>query len=263
MTEAGVSAGRSSRYNTGAPTLGEYIAQLDRRLKALESGGGKGNTSIDSGQLVLKAGATLVVRRQLDDGIVARIGNTNDDVWGVQAVNPNVGGEGATLFLAGASEPGGAYEGGIVNVVDHQGDAVVSLGTNWGLGTPGFDYAFAPTTAHATPTQSTTSGTFAAMWTIFGYAYHPFLTISYLVQNDAATTSEVRARDTWYSNPTTDPRSFGAAAFSYDTFAMEHKNDAAGNPPSAGMLFKVDLEMRRVSGAGACRIQLLSVNGAG
>jgi hypothetical protein len=263
MTRPGLSSGRSTRYNTGDPTISDLLSQFDRRLKALESGGGKGNTSIDSGELTLKSGATLIVRRDLDDGVVARIGNIDGNVWGMQANNPNTGGDGTPMFVAGASEPGGFDEGGVVNVIDHQGVVVVSLGDNWGLGGPGFDYPFAPTSVHATPSASTTSGTFAGLWTVYGYAAHPFLTLSYLIQNDAATTSEVRARDTYFSDPTTTPISYGASAFQYDSITLEHINDVSGGPPSSGFLFKIDLEMRRVSGGGACRLQLLSVNGVG
>ena len=243
--------------------MGDIINDVLRRLRALESGGGKGNTSIDTGELTLKSGATLIVRRQLDDGVVARIGNIDGDVWGIQANNPNTGGDGTPMFVAGASEPGGLYEDGIADTIDRQGSTVVGLGAHWGLSDPGFSYPFALTSVHATPTASTTSGSFAGLWTVYGYAAHPFLTLSYLVQNDAATTSEVRVRDTYFSNPTSGAVAYGASAFQYGSISMEHKNDVSGNPPSSGFLFKVDLEMRRVSGAGTCRIQLLSVNGFG
>jgi hypothetical protein len=241
--------------------MGDIIAQFDRRLKALESGGGKGNTSIDSGELTLKSGATLIVRRQLDDGIVARIGNIDGDVWGIQANNPNTGGDGSPMFVAGASEPGGVDEGGVVDVIDHNGSSVVSLGVNWGLSSPSFDYPFALSSVHATPSASTTSGSFASLWTVYGQGFHPFLELSYLVQNDVGTTSEVRARDTAFSNPTTAPNAHGSGAFVYSQLFYEHENDFAGGPPYAGFLFKIDLEMRRVSGAGTARLQLLSVNG--
>lgn len=258
----------SGRYNTGdEDNLAKQVAELRKRVADLEAGNRIGATTIDRGSLVVASGASVNVLRPLDGGTVIRVGDTQDlGLWGIAVFNPNPDFPVSNpIFEAGTTDPDGFFPDGLVNVIDHQGDFVFALGYPFGLSRPYGAYTFFPTSGIGTPSLSTTSGTFAGLWTVYGYSMHPGISVAYIIQNDVGTTSEVRLRDAFNSNPTTTPTAWGSGAYSFGNAFYQHLSPAAApsDPPFAGMLFQTDLEVRRTSGAGTVRIQILSALGSG
>lgn len=255
----------SGRYNTGDDdNLAQQVAELKKRVADLESGNRIGSTAIDQGNLVVSSGASINVLRPTDDGIIARIGDLQDlGIWGISVHNPNpVFPVTNPMFSVGASDVDGIFPAGQINMLDSRGNFIFSLGFPFGIDDPMMAHNFIPTANISTPSLSTTSATFAGLWTVYGYTMHPYINVSYVIQNDVGTTSEVRLRDAVNSNPTTDPTSWGSGAYSFGTIYYEHKSPfTPGGEPFAGMLFQTDLEVRRVSGAGTVRVQVIAATG--
>lgn len=254
----------AGRYETQQPDLARMVADLQKRVANLESGNRAGATSIDKGELTISSGGSLVVKRPIDGAVVARIGDLPDiDLWGIAAYNPNPDFPVSNpQFSAGASAPDGLTPEGSFDVLDHQGDFVFTLGFPFGLGRPMSSYNFVATSTIATPSLTTTSGTFVGLWSAYGYTMHPSIFITYVIQNDVGTTSEVRLRDAFNSNPTTGAQSWGSGAFSFGTLFYTHQSPSTPGEPFAGMIFQTDLEARRVSGAGNVRLQIIAATGS-
>jgi hypothetical protein len=222
----------SGKYNTGKENdLTQQVADILRRLGNLESGNRIGLTSIDRGQLTVQSGASIDVRRPLDNATVVRIGDLQDlGLWGIAAVNPNPDFPVLNpMFEVGATDPEGVFPEGVVNVIDRRGNFVFTLGFPFGLGNPSMAHNFIATSTLSAPSQST----------------------------------KVRLRDAYNSNPTTPAIAFGAGAYTFSQLFYEHKSSASPGDPFSGMLFQTELEARRTGGAGAVRVQQIFAAGFG
>lgn len=255
----------SGRYNTGDDdNLAKQVADLRKRVAHLEAGNRIGATTIDRGTLSVSSGGSIEVTRPLDDATIARIGDLTGDLWGIAVYNPNPDAPTSNpLLQVGASSPDDIFSSGLVNIIDYNGDYIFTLGYPFGLGRPYGTQSFVPTSTIGTPSQSTTSGSFVGLWTSYGFTMHPQIIVYYVIQNDVGTTSEVRLRDAFNSTPTTTPTAWGSGAYAISSVFYEHLSSSTPGDPFAGMLYQSDLEVRRTSGAGTVRVQVLTALGAG
>lgn len=245
------------------PNLLEVIRRLERRVSDLESGNRIGNTAIDSGNLVVESGSSInIYHPSQSDWPIVRLGDISGH-WGIAVtqVLPSRDGFQSTLFETGA--PGPELDEvftPIFTVFGVAGDSLMSLAPNWGLAEPRTVHNFLPTSNHITPAASTTSATFAQIFTVWGYTYHEGILIDYIVQNDVGTTSEVQIREANIDSVTATA-SHGSGAFEYGSLNFDFVSNASGDDPFPGMFFKVDLEIRRTSGAGVVRAGMISAIG--
>jgi hypothetical protein len=121
-----------------------------------------------------------------------------------------------------------------------------------GLATPWIGMHATPMTAVATPTQSTTSATFAALWRTHGVCQHPRIRVRVVTKLDVGTTGEIRLAiggvpvGTMVELPSGD----NTYRLLEGPVAGAHLSDIT-----------VDVEARRVAGAGTVRIEVVSVVG--
>ncbi|MET7398953.1 hypothetical protein ABZS66_36295 [Dactylosporangium sp. NPDC005572] len=250
-----------TRYHTGDPSGAQIIADILRRLHILESGHRASDTAVDKGLFTVRSGATMEVRRPTDDAVVARIGRLrSDDLWGIAAYNPQANTD-APMIEVGAGEPGGFLDDGILNITDVDGSIIFNIAQPWGLGAPYAAYNITASALLTTPTTTTTSGSFAPLWTAFGQTYHPSIMVHYVIQTDVGTTAEVRLRDGYNSYPTTPAISYGSGTNAIDAQSYQHAGTQLAEAPFAGMGFRTELEARRVSGGGVVRLQAIAALG--
>jgi hypothetical protein len=138
---------------------------------------------------------------------------------------------------------------------DEAGQVVVSDDTvsGTGLARPYLQYRAMPYSEVLTPPQSTTSATFTPLHRCHGQRQQPWIRTWLITQADAATTGEVRLAVAGTAI-TAAPTTIAAASNAYQIVDAELVGDHLG-------LFAVDVEARRVSGAGSIRVAVAFVSG--
>lgn len=147
--------------------------------------------------------------------------------------------------------PGG---GGHWAMFDEAGNIVVTEDSDsgQGLGRPWIPLHATPMSAITTPTQSTVSGTFAALWRVHGVKQHPRVTVQVFTKLDVGTTGEMRLAVAGVA--VGEVRALQSGDNSYHL--LDSTVDGAHTDG-----VQVDVEARRVAGAGTVRIEVVSVVG--
>lgn len=216
------------------------IKRLEQQVKELRRPSTLGNAALSQGSFEVR-----------DDGgnTVLRAGkflSGADEVYGLAAWRDN----GSIQFLVWDNGSGDGYW----SLWDEVGNIVVSNDTDsgQGLATPYIPYRPMPYSEVLTPPQSTTSGTFGALHRVHGQKQHPIIRAHLILQADASTTGEVRlAVD---GSAISDVQVIDAGENVYRTIDCA----LAGGHLSFQY---VDVEARRVSGAGAIRVGVAFVEG--
>jgi hypothetical protein len=193
-----------NRYNPN--DLGEIVKRLEERVTALETQRRAGNTSIGHGGIFMLRDGTFVMTdgtSLVDPGEKGRISmghhTANSDEGYHFTVESAVGVAGRyfdgailTVRTVDGSVTGTAYLP-TFELRDKYGGLLVSNtnGTAAGFGHPRLSVNWHDPTA----VKTTTSAGFVNVGSLTWYMYHPHLRIQVLVQNGAATVSEVRVRD--------------------------------------------------------------------
>ncbi len=221
--------------------LADRLRRLERQVAELQRGRALSGSVLSQGALEVRDpdGNTLFKAGRFDVG-----GQT---VYGVAAYRA----DGTTQFWAWDTPTGGGY----VSLWDEAGNIIVSNDTvsGQGLATPYIPLSAMPYASTLTPPQSTTSGTFTGLHRIHGQKQHPWIRALLVTQSDAATTGEVRLTVGGVAI-TTAPTAIPASDNSYRVL------DAPVAGDHMDYLY-VDVEARRVSGAGAIRVGLAFAEG--
>jgi len=106
---------------------------------------------------------------------------------------------------------------------------------------------------------SSTSTTFSFIMSAEWYMYHPHCRIRVIVQNDAANSSELRVSENGGNNSIL-VTPIGLGAFQYVDLIVRRSSMVSGVAPN-GNVAALNLEHRRVTGAGTIRTQIISVVG--
>jgi hypothetical protein len=139
-------------------------------------------------------------------------------------------------------------------VLDEAGNIVASSDTVSGVGLalPYLQFRAMPYSEVLSPPQSTTSGTFTPLHRIHGQRQQPYIRVQLITQSDAATTGEVRL-------------TVGGVAISsvLEIPASDNFYRVLDAPLGGAHLdfVYVDVEARRVSGAGAIRVGVAFTSG--
>ncbi len=127
-----------------------------------------------------------------------------------------------------------------------------------GIGVPYLQYAARPTANLSTPSVSTSSGSFAAQWTIQGSYSHPHIQCLVLVQtSDGTTGGQIRLRDST-TGGLFDTQSIPVGEFNYHYMVGDFPE-----PAGYAVGFKWDVEVLRNAGAGTIRTELIYAHGIG
>lgn len=150
------------------------------------------------------------------------------------------------------ANPGDGYQQAL-NWFDRSGQVVVADDTN-GPGGIGLARPYIPYTMHGiSQVESTTSGTFATVYTIAGYHQHPKMVVPLLASCPAGTTGEVRIEDAAgnvLAGPTTIPD--GGSVAPFYIFVR----------PGAHMEWQYTyVKARTTGGAGAASVRLYAAMG--
>lgn len=244
----------NERYNGDVDGLVQQISDLIKRVDNLERGNRVGNTSIDRGVLAVRDGQIKAIHENGNPTV--QIGN----------LDPNTGISGIAIrrsdlsLMVQMTSTGNPPTDEDLFFYDKEGNIILS--DNWangpGLGFPILAHFAIPTSSYSVPSLSTTSGSFAALWTVSGQNGHNGIIVLVLVQSDVGTTGEVRLRD-----PTT-----GLQIGTTLTVTSGFFNFAFLNGPVVPSIvpinstFKFDVEARRTGGAGVVRVEVIFVYGA-
>lgn len=216
-----------------------HVVNLERRLTALERSRQLGNSSVDAGTFYIRSEGQLV----FSAGDVGGVGSEKGYVFWY----PNGG---AQMALYGADP--------LWAVWDQDGNMVLSTDTasNFGLGRPYIPFVPVDTSSVYTPRLTTTDSDFTAVQTIFGFKQHPKVQLMVLVQNPGGTVSESRLSEPGTGNVLSGPTTHadGFYGYIYHTGSID---------PGLGFggLVQLDLEFRRVSGAGTPRLEIMLAYG--
>lgn len=247
-----MSRGRTRNEN---PDLVSRIVQLEERIKNLEKVQRIGNTSVDTGKIVINNGAIVV--QHANGTELFRTGREGlggafvDNVY-VTRIRRNDNSEAIVVYDDDTS----ADIDGALLMYDRSGNIIFSenYDSGTGLGRPFLQYAYQTTDEHITPSVLTTSGTFEPLWTLTGEIQHTGIRLNVLIQADAGTTGEIRLL-----NPTTSEEIIPVEAIADGEVAYRYM--VGNNTLNYGEPFQFDLEARRASGGGNVRVLLVYAMG--
>lgn len=257
-----------SRQREDSNDLAMRIKRMESRIRTLEQQLRATSTAIRSGRFVLiDASLTLT-----DDpsgfgpgtrgNVLFQPYSANDDEgYALRVVRAaGMGGQDAVqITTVDGSVTGDSFTSN-VQLVDKKGGSTVvadSAGHRRGMADPRLQV---PWYIFPDQLKSSTSSTFADIAGFKWYAYHPHLRIELIVQNDAATVSEVEVRDP-------DGNLFSELTFNGGTNAfldlpeirredlINDDDGVNGNPQN------MVVRHRRVSGAGTVRTMVTSIVG--
>lgn len=267
------------RYRNSVPDLLDEIKALKDRISALERTPQAPNAAINKQGMTLKGGS--LIARAVDDnfpegpftGLVAIASATTvNGEFGMQtSITRSDAVHGADQFQNGTLVNGnamlrlGTVDGSIadpnfpfptIEFLDKSGNVFMSDTTKArrGMGDPILHMSFTDGTY-----KSSTSTGFAFIMSSEWYMYHPHLRIRVLVQNDAGNSSEIRVSENG-GNPSLGVTSIPAGAFAYFDIIVLRSQCNSGNSGN-GNVAAINLEHRRVAGAGTIRTQIISVIG--
>ncbi len=215
------------------------INELKKQVKALRRGT-LSNAVISQGSVEVRTPSGQVLFR------------AGDIPWGGTTV------QGTATYRADGSMSSVAWDspggGGYWAVLDEDGAIVASTDTvsGSGLALPYLQYRSMPYSEVLTPPQSTTSATFTPLHRLSGQKQNPWIRAYLITQADAATTGEVQLAVGGVA--ISDVTSIPASDNTYRTV------DAPLSGPHLSF-FNVDVEARRVTGAGAIRVGVGFVSG--
>lgn len=260
-----------SRYRIGEEhDLIGYIKSLELRVRALESGQRAGNTSVDTGTLAVANGGSIVARRDtsFEEGAISV--TTDDVVDGqtglglhftrsetVRSGVQDVAGATAVSVQSIEGQGTGNVRYPTVNVYDKNGDVFLSDAHNGrrGMGEPKLHSTWFDVTVF----KSTTSGSFAYMFTCHWYMYHPHVRVRTYVQADGGTAGEVELKE-----PSTSKQlavaTIPTAANQFLDLTVDRRAFQFGSSPN-GTVGQFDINTRRTSGGGSIRILIVEIIG--
>lgn len=160
--------------------LARRLAEMERRIKALETAPRAGDTSVSTGKFVVRDEDVDVLKI----GFLGTVGGV--DVRGVEINRPGTGDPVFDTFR------GGDGTGGFWTFYDQQGNNVVSddAVSGQGLARPFLGSAyFAPLDTNLWP--STTSGTSTLQWESLWFKQQPQLNVFVATRSSAGTTGQV------------------------------------------------------------------------
>lgn len=233
------------RYNTGPEDIAKLYADHERRLRALESGGRAGNTSVDTGSLNINGGALTV-------GPVPSVymGPVNGS-WGWIFRKD----DGSIVFAINGS-PGNQFW----QFNDGAGNIIFSDDTasDFGLARP---YIPIPCYPHyngtgPNPFMTTTSASFTGAWITRTIVQQPYAFFNTLVKvtADGVTAGEIQLRDNNNSviadgPKTITPNFFARMSFGpYPLFGNANLMDE----------IEFELQIRRTAGTGTVQVIMLN-----
>ena len=148
-----------------------------------------------------------------------------------------------------------------VAVKDASGTSLSSSdASGFGLDRPYLAWNAYPTSSEAAPPQSTTSGSFANLWTVSAEPQHPKVRVRVRVVNGAGTSGEVRLVDRATGQVISTVLVVGSAA------TVEADLDGTLVAPSlfgGGAPMRVDVQARRTAGANSVAVLVMHVVGKG
>lgn len=224
-----------------AEDLVARIKRLENEIATLKRGTTLSNSVLSRGSMEVQTDSGQVLQRI---GAIPFGGST---VQGIASYRAN----GSVASIVWDTPTGGGFWA----FYDEAENVVVSDDTVSGVGLarPYLQYSSMPSTSVVTPPQSTTSGTFQALHRCHGQRWQPWIRTYLIVQSDAATTGEVQLAIGGVAI-TAAPTPILAAANAYQVVDAQLPGEFMD-------FFAVDVEARRVSGAGAIRIGLAFVSG--
>lgn len=227
-----------SRYRSD-PDLLDKIKELETRISRVERARQLGNAAIDKGDLTVLGGGSLIIVHPNGTPIAVVGKNVVDGLeqWGVATYRP----DSSVAMVSTSTEAGEST----FSIRDKNGDPVFQVDDDFGISIPQMLYGLTKTADIATPPVTTTSGTFTALWTAHGIVQSPRIKIRFLIQNPGGTTSEVRLTDPTLGITLAGPQAYGSGFFNYDNIVGPLQFEGYADDR-----FKVDLEVRRASGAG-------------
>lgn len=233
-----------NRYRQPPPDMVNATVNVQNRVNKLERLPRAISTSVDKGSwsYVAPNGVTIIE-------IGENIPETGVPGWVLRRWFNGT----PAMILSGAEGEGEQ----VFELRDNVGYALVSDDpAGEGLGTPFIPYTAVKTSELAAPLQSTTSATFNSKYTIKGMQQHPVVMPMTLVYADAGTVGEYRFLDTNTNIVQGGPYTIVDGIFEYELQIFVC---------TGGWMQPVslDLQVRRVSGAGNVGVALLYCYGRG
>jgi hypothetical protein len=160
--------------------------------------------------------------------------------------------DGSTAFWSFDTGAGNGY----LTIYDEQQNEVIRPDTvaGQGLATPYITDPATPWSRVTTPPETTTSGTFVALWRLHRVKQHPRIRVQMVVKNGADTAGEIRltVAGNVVSLVLTPPAGTYAYMSLYGTIPGAHWADV-----------HVDVEARRTAGTGSVGVEVVNVQGVG
>ncbi len=218
------------------------IKRLETEVAQLRRGSTLSNSVLSQGTMEVRTDTGQVIQQA---GAIPWAGTT---VWG--AVNYRANGTVASVIW---DVPGG---GGYFSFYDEQGNGLFANDTvsNQGIARPYLQHTVMRYAEVATPPESTTLGTFDPLYRIHGHMQQPWVRAYLITQADVGTTGEVQlaVNGTAITDaPTTIPDGD-------NSYRVVDAELPAGDFLS---FISVDVEARRVSGAGTVRVGVAFASG--
>lgn len=229
---------RSDRHRGESPDLVGRIAELERRLKTLETQPRANNTSVDKG-------AVRIIHP--DGNPVAILGKEDidgTDYWGVTIRDP----DGSLAGVFGSDDSGNSR----LEFYDQEGNPVFSVNdTDFGIVRPIIPAFVDRESEYIAPPVTTTSTSFVALWRISCHIQAVKMRIGVRVLNDAGCSSEVRVWSLATSEVVAGPTAVGVAANTTITFEWDVTGTVVPGAYEDFTQFLV--EVRRTAGAASIR----------
>lgn len=236
-----------------------YIKGLEKRIEYLERSQRIGNTSIDSGNVIVNNGAIVAKHPNGVELFRTGVGSTTLPF----DVDPTQGyvtrfrrANGNLVFETFSSEDGGEA---MAQFNDRNGNQIIS--EDWlvgkGLGRPFIPWAGYRVSEWTTPPDIVTSGSFVGVYIIEGNQQHPAIYVNVRCVADAGTAGEIRLQDTF----------FGSTMWS-TTISSGFNGNLTGTGTINGIRNYGDqqsfeIQARRTAGAGNLRFLLVMAYGRG
>jgi hypothetical protein len=237
-----------AKYATGdeRDNLLAVIADLKRRVEALEAGSRANNTTVDAGEFNVKGG-------------IFKVWPDATALTPTFQVGPNIGlqplpgfafyyPDGQFAFSLWGTDEDSQF----VGMWDREGNPVVATDFNGiGLATPYLSMPGTRTAEMTTPLDSTTSASFTAFYRVQGIKQHPHVVSTIWVVNDAGTSGELRMFDV-ANGVVLEDQTLPSGDVNFHSFNVA----IAGTHTSS---ITIEFQFRRTGGAGNVRaVHILS-----
>lgn len=251
-----------TRYREPSADQSALIADIHKRMSKRDRAPQLSNATVSIGEVLNILGAFRVFgdKGQLVVEMGTGSGFGGDVNWALYRSDgiPNpapladpYGGLGSTAILLYG--PNAASQS--LWLIGRKSDILLREDKTGKLADPEIGYSFTPSVNYSTPSVFTTSGSYAAQWTIFAVPQHAALRITVLVQtSDGSTGGNIRLHDP------TSGTVFDAQSISLGLYGNMVLN--ATFPDFPGTI-KYDVDVQRTAGAGSIRTQLLAAVGTG